>query len=234
MIFNQLTGLIFNAFAYPTFRYSFILFPFFGIIIGSVWENVIIKKKISVIGLTLSFIISLYVWIYSYNVLLDYKIKYIWILLIELILGFVTLYLMKFNSKYLSIYKAIFIFLIVASTSIDHYITTNFRLVVNQNDYPLVWNRSELLGDTAEAIKWIKNNDNFNKLVYLFETYFKNGGTHFQLTYVSKEDLIAAQKTPDHYKNLRVRVSGFSDYFVFLNEGLQNEIISRTKHSSWR
>lgn len=80
----------------------------------------------------------------------------------------------------------------------------------------------------------IKNNDNFNKLVYLFETYFKNGGTHFQLTYVSKEDLIAAQKTPDNYKNLRVRVSGFSDYFVFLNEGLQNEIISRTKHSSWR
>ena len=78
----------------------------------------------------------------------------------------------------------------------------------------------------------IKNNDNFNKLVYLFESYFKNGGTHFQLTYVSKEDLIAAQKTPDKYKNLRVRVSGFSDYFVFLNEGLQNEVISRTKHSS--
>lgn len=78
----------------------------------------------------------------------------------------------------------------------------------------------------------IKKDDNFNKLVYLFESYFKNGGTHFQLTYVSKEDLIAAQKTPDKYKNLRVRVSGFSDYFVFLNEGLQNEIISRTKHSS--
>lgn len=77
----------------------------------------------------------------------------------------------------------------------------------------------------------IKNDDNFNKLVYLFETYFKNGGTHFQLTYVSKEDLIAAQKTPDNYKNLRVRVSGFSDYFVFLNEGLQDEIIDRTKHT---
>lgn len=76
----------------------------------------------------------------------------------------------------------------------------------------------------------IKNDDNFNKLVYLFETYFKNGGTHFQLTYVSKEDLINAQKTPESYKNLRVRVSGFSDYFVNLNEGLQDEIIIRTKH----
>ena len=78
----------------------------------------------------------------------------------------------------------------------------------------------------------VKNDDNFNKLVYLFETYFKNGGTHFQLTYVSKEDLIEAQKTPEKYKNLRVRVSGFSDYFVFLNEGLQDEIISRTTHTS--
>lgn len=77
----------------------------------------------------------------------------------------------------------------------------------------------------------IKNDANFEKLVYLFESYFKMGGTHFQLTYVSKEDLINAKKTPDKYKNLRVRVSGFSDYFVFLNEGLQDEIIERTTHT---
>lgn len=77
----------------------------------------------------------------------------------------------------------------------------------------------------------VKNDENFEKLVYLFETYFKMGGTHFQLTYVSKEDLINAKKTPDKYKNLRVRVSGFSDYFVFLNEGLQDEIIQRTTHA---
>ena len=76
----------------------------------------------------------------------------------------------------------------------------------------------------------IKKDENFEKLVYLFESYFKMGGTHFQLTYVSKEDLINAKKTPDKYKNLRVRVSGFSDYFVFLNEGLQDEIIQRTNH----
>ena len=73
--------------------------------------------------------------------------------------------------------------------------------------------------------------ESFEKLVYLFETYFKLGGTHFQLTYVSKEDLVNAKKTPDKYKNLRVRVSGFSDYFVFLNEGLQDEIIQRTTHT---
>ena len=75
----------------------------------------------------------------------------------------------------------------------------------------------------------IKKDESFEKLVYMFETYFKMGGTHFQLTYVSKEDLISAQKEPEKYKNLRVRVSGFSDYFVLLNRGMQDDILLRTE-----
>ena len=74
----------------------------------------------------------------------------------------------------------------------------------------------------------IKNDDNFEKTVDMLETYFKNGGVHFQLTYVSKEDLINAKLMPEDYKNLRVRVSGFSDYFVKLNEAIQDDIIDRT------
>jgi len=77
----------------------------------------------------------------------------------------------------------------------------------------------------------IKNDESFNKLVLLFETYFKTGGTHFQLTYVSKEDLKEAKKNPVKFAGLRVRVSGFSDYFVLLNDALQDEIILRTEHS---
>ena len=75
----------------------------------------------------------------------------------------------------------------------------------------------------------IKNDDNFEKTVALFENYFRMGGVHFQLTYVSKEDLICAKETPDDYKHLRVRVSGFSDYFVKLNEAIQDDIIARTE-----
>ena len=74
----------------------------------------------------------------------------------------------------------------------------------------------------------IRNDDHFEKTVDLLETYFKMGGVHFQLTYVSKEDLINAKVTPEDYKNLRVRVSGFSDYFVKLNESIQDDIIKRT------
>ena len=74
----------------------------------------------------------------------------------------------------------------------------------------------------------VNDNTQFNKLVDTFEAYFKNGGVHFQLTYVSKEDLINAKVTPNKYKHLRVRVSGYSDYFVNLRENIQNDIIKRT------
>lgn len=74
----------------------------------------------------------------------------------------------------------------------------------------------------------IKNDEYFDKTVDMFETYFKNGGIHFQLTYVSKEDLLAAKKNPENYGNLRVRVTGFSDYFVKLKDSIQNDIIERT------
>ena len=65
----------------------------------------------------------------------------------------------------------------------------------------------------------------------MMETYFKNGGLHFQLNYVSKEDLKKAKVTPEEYKNLRVRVSGFADYFVNLPDPIQDDIIERTVHT---
>lgn len=70
--------------------------------------------------------------------------------------------------------------------------------------------------------------ESFEKTVDLFRTYFALGGTHFQLTYVSKEDLLDARIHPEKHKSLRVRVSGFSDYFNYLNDGIQQEIITRT------
>ncbi len=77
----------------------------------------------------------------------------------------------------------------------------------------------------------VRNDQNFEKLVDIFETYFKTGGVHFQLSYVSKEDLLKARENPEDYKNLRVRVSGFSDYFVKLNDNIKDDIIERTSHS---
>lgn len=79
--------------------------------------------------------------------------------------------------------------------------------------------------------KLIKDDENFDKTARMMEAYFKNGGVHFQLNYLSKEDLIKAKENPEKYSSLRVRVSGFSDYFVKLPDGIQDDIINRTVHS---
>ncbi len=77
----------------------------------------------------------------------------------------------------------------------------------------------------------VKNDDNFEKLVMAFETYLNLGGLHFQLNYVSAEDMKEAKVLPQKHKGLRVRVSGFSDYFTNLNDALQDEVIERTTHN---
>ena len=69
------------------------------------------------------------------------------------------------------------------------------------------------------------------KLASLIQTYFDMGGMEMQINVVSADTLIAAQKKPDDFKNLVVRVAGFSVYFVELHVDSQNDLISRTEHS---
>jgi len=74
----------------------------------------------------------------------------------------------------------------------------------------------------------VTDDGDFEKLVVMVETYFRMGGLHLQLNHVSRETLIDAQKHPEKYPNLRVRVSGFSGYFVRFKKTIQDEIIART------
>jgi formate C-acetyltransferase len=69
-------------------------------------------------------------------------------------------------------------------------------------------------------------------LAHLIRAYFKLGGHHIQFNVVKAETLRAAQKNPEEYQNLIVRVAGYSDYFNNLSRDLQDEIISRTEHQS--
>ena len=62
----------------------------------------------------------------------------------------------------------------------------------------------------------------------LAKAYFAGGAQQLTVTVVSPEDLLAAQKDPDRYRDLIVRVGGYSDYFVDLGKGLQENIIART------
>jgi len=69
-----------------------------------------------------------------------------------------------------------------------------------------------------------------NKLVQLVRTYFRMDGHHIQFNVVDAETLHAAQQNPGQYRDLIVRVAGYSDYFCDLGRSLQDEIIARTEH----
>ncbi|GAF94268.1 unnamed protein product, partial [marine sediment metagenome] len=71
---------------------------------------------------------------------------------------------------------------------------------------------------------------NIVKLGKLIRAYFRMDGHHIQFNVVNAETLKDAQIYPENYRDLIVRVAGYSDYFNDLGEDLQNEIISRTEH----
>ncbi len=78
----------------------------------------------------------------------------------------------------------------------------------------------------------IEDEEGIEKLVKLIRAYFRMGAHHVQFNVVDDAVLLDAQKNPEHYRGLLVRVAGYSDYFVDLGVDLQNEIISRTKISA--
>lgn len=76
----------------------------------------------------------------------------------------------------------------------------------------------------------LKREEDLQKLVSLIRAYFSMGGHHIQFNIVDTQTLLDAQKQPDDYKDLLVRVAGYSDYFNDMTEQLQNEIIARTEN----
>jgi len=79
----------------------------------------------------------------------------------------------------------------------------------------------------------LADEDGIEKLMALIRTYFRMDGHHIQFNVCDADTLRDAQKNPDKYTNLIVRVAGYSDYFNDLGEALQNEIINRTEQKGF-
>ena len=77
----------------------------------------------------------------------------------------------------------------------------------------------------------VKGEEGLDHMADLIKSYFNMDGHHIQFNVVDRETLIQAQKHPDEYKDLIVRVAGYSDHFRNLNKVLQDEIIERTEQS---
>ena len=82
-------------------------------------------------------------------------------------------------------------------------------------------------------MKFPKNQFNTERgivsFIALAKTYFRMGGQTLQVNVLNADELKEAKKNPEKYKNLIVRVGGYSTYFVELEEGLQDNIIKRTE-----
>ncbi|GAA0251855.1 glycyl radical protein [Faecalicatena contorta] len=95
---------------------------------------------------------------------------------------------------------------------LDHYIASNGTLF-NQKFHP-------------SALSGRRGLENF---VGLIRSYFDQKGSHMQFNVVSRETLLDAQKNPEQYKHLVVRVAGYSALFTTLSKSLQDDIIRRTE-----
>ncbi len=96
--------------------------------------------------------------------------------------------------------------------TLDHGIASNGTLF-NQKFHPSALNSDEAL----------------EKFVSLIQTYFDKKGSHMQFNVVSRETLLDAQKHPENYRHLVVRVAGYSALFTTLSKSLQDDIIRRTE-----
>lgn len=90
--------------------------------------------------------------------------------------------------------------------------------------------RADIHAGSVQNIKFSKTmfNKERMKIKALFSTYFKKGGPQLMVNIVNQEDLVAAYNNPEAYKNLTVRVGGFSARFVNLDDDVQREIMERT------
>ncbi len=79
----------------------------------------------------------------------------------------------------------------------------------------------------------LEDETGLDSLVQLIRTYFKLDGHHIQFNVVDAATLRAAQQYPEQYRDLIVRVAGYSDYFCDLTPALQNEIIARTEQTAF-
>ena len=95
------------------------------------------------------------------------------------------------------------------------------------------WDHSKFIGGVAVNLKFSKaslSRDSLTTIKNIVKTYMKRGGFEVQINVIDNETLRKAQADPENYRDLVVRIGGYSDYFVKLSPQMQEEVILRTVH----
>jgi formate C-acetyltransferase len=95
------------------------------------------------------------------------------------------------------------------------------------------WDQMPFLGGIAMNIKFSPDQmtgEAEDKIIALIKTFLDRGGLELQVNAVNAETLRKARQNPEQYRDLLVRVGGYSDFFVLMSPALQAEMIERTEH----
>ena len=96
------------------------------------------------------------------------------------------------------------------------------------------WCHRKVLGGLVHNAKFstsvLRTEGDLAALRGVIETFLRRGGFEIQVNVVGREELLEAKRRPELFPDLLVRVAGYSDYFVHLNEKMQDEVIARTEH----
>ncbi len=95
------------------------------------------------------------------------------------------------------------------------------------------WEHNKLIGGVAVNLKFSKASLGAHSLAAVMaiaKTYLMRGGFELQINVIDNETLKKARLQPDQYRDLVVRIGGYSDYFVTLSSQMQDEVIARTEH----
>ena len=95
------------------------------------------------------------------------------------------------------------------------------------------WSHEQFIGGIAVNLKFSKKmfkEDSLAKLMELVRVFIARGGFELQINVIDRDKLLKAQEDPDQYRDLVVRIGGYSDYFTNLTPSMQQEVLLRTEH----
>ena len=95
------------------------------------------------------------------------------------------------------------------------------------------WDHAPFIGGIAVNLKFGKKmftGESLPKMLDLMQTFMQRGGFELQINVVDRDTLLKARQNPEAYRDLVVRIGGYSDYFVNLPPAMQEEVILRTEH----
>lgn len=107
--------------------------------------------------------------------------------------------------------------------------TLNAVAAINSHAHDLTMQR---LLNIKLSPSFLEGESGIRNFIQIIRTFVDLKLWHIQFNVVNRETLLAAQKEPEKYRNLVVRVAGYCAYFTDLSEKLQTEIINRTEHTS--